>query len=168
MLCEHRSGYRFLCRIRNYIGNNKQENIISNQGVILYSYSSIFNQLGNISSIIALFLTIWILSKLRCIRRNFLFQARFPDLKRKIARHRSSLSKLLNAYDDSADQVETELKKCQANLLSLKPKVTRSLRGYIKQLVRHIKYISRSYSHPSKEEIRKVYMSLVFIEQELA
>jgi len=107
------------------------------------------------------------LNRLRRIHRNFLFQARFPDLKRKIARHRSSLSKLLTAYDDSADQVEIELKKCQSNLCSLKPKVARSLRGDIKRLVIDIKDISRSSSHPSKEETRNVYMSLVFIEQEL-
>lgn len=127
----------------------------------------LFTRLGSISSIIGLLLTIFILYKLRRIHRNFLFQARFPDLKRKITRHRSNLSKLLTTYDGSADQVEIELRKCQSNLCSLKRKVARSLRGDIKRLVKHIKNISRSSSHPSKEEIRKVYISLVFIEQEL-
>lgn len=130
-------------------------------------YPILFTRLGSISSIIGLLLTILIFYRLRRIHRNFLFQARIPDLKRKIKQHRSKLSTFLNTYDDSVDQIEIELKKCQSNLGSLKPKVERSLRGQIKRIVRHIKNISRSSSHPSKEEIRIVYRSLVFIEQEL-
>lgn len=127
----------------------------------------LFTRLGSISSIIGLLLTILIFCRLRHIHRNFLFQARFPVLNRKIKQHRSQLSTLLNTYDDSIDQIEIELKKCQSNLCSIKPKVIGSLRGHIKRLIKDIKNINRSSSHPPKEEIRKVHISLVFIEQEL-
>ena len=127
----------------------------------------LLNHFGTICSILGLILTIFILGNLRRIHRHFLFQARFPNLRNKIAKHRKSLSQLLNTYDTSKQQIQIELQKCRANLNSLKPKLNRSSRNGVNQVIKQIKSTCGSYSHLSESQVREIHISLVFLEQEL-
>lgn len=127
----------------------------------------LLNHFGSICSILGLILTILILGNLRHVRRHFLFQARFPHLRKKIAKHRKSLSQLLNTYDTSKEQIQIELQKCRANLSNLKPKLNRSSGNDVNQIIKQIKSTCRSDSHLSESQVREIHISLVFLEQEL-
>ncbi len=134
---------------------------------IMPKVAALLNHFGSICSIVGFILTIFILWNLRHVRRHFLFQARFPNLKKKISEHRKSLSQLLNTHDTSKEQIQIELQKCRANLNSLKPKLNRSLANVVKQIIKQIKRTCRSYSQLSESQVREIHINLVFLEQEL-
>lgn len=96
---------------------------------------------GNLSSIVGLGITFWILLKVRKIQRSYLLRARLPALGRKLGRHRSSLAGLLDGYPESAREVQTELKKCRATLRSLRPMLGAALRADLSRIERRIAQI---------------------------
>ena len=134
---------------------------------IMSKVTASLNHFGSICSILGLVLTIFILGNLRGVRRHFLFQARFPSLKKKMAEHRKNLSQLLNTYETSKQQIQIELQKCRANLNSLKPKLNRSSRNGVNKIIKQIKSAYRPYSHLSESQVREIYLNLIFLEQEL-
>lgn len=123
--------------------------------------------IGSLCSIMGLFLTIWVLARVGRISRRFLFQARFPALKKKITSHCRTLSKLLNSYPDSSTDLVIELQKCHATLKSLKPKIGRPQRSNISSLLKRIKRLSPASAPPQKDAIDQVYLGLVLLEGEL-
>ncbi len=123
--------------------------------------------IGSLCSIIALLLTIYILIKLRGIHRHFLFQARFPTLSKKISNHRKSLSQSLNSYNDSKETILVELRQCEANLRSLKPKLKKGIKNSVIKIIQKINKARKVQSCPPKGEVRDIYLALVELEQEL-
>lgn len=69
---------------------------------------------GNLSSILGLGITVWILLKVRKIQRGYLLRARLPVLRRRLGRHRSNLASLLDDYPESA-------RKCKSSCASVAP-----------------------------------------------
>ena len=123
---------------------------------------------GDVSSILGLLMTFWVIYKLRSIRLHFLFQARLPTLKKKVSNHRAELSKLLNSYPSSIPDIETELQKCSANLQSLKSKLRRNQGANVRKLLKSIKDLSSSPLNPeSKPALRRVYLHLTLLAGEL-
>ncbi len=123
--------------------------------------------IGSLCSILGLVLTILLLTKVGRISRRFLFQARFPALKKKVASHRSTLSTLLNTYPDSSTDLAIELQKCHATLKSLKRKIGLAQRSNISSLLKQIKRLPPPSAPPQKDAIYQVYLDLVLLEEEL-
>lgn len=122
---------------------------------------------GSICSIAAFLLTLWILLKLRSVHRGFLFQARLPELRKKIGRHRADLSRLLNTFPDSRAEVAAEIRKCHANLQSLKAKLGGGRAAGVKALFKQTRDFARSSVPFTKEQVGQIYLGLVFLEEEL-
>jgi len=127
----------------------------------------LLSKVGSICSIAGLVVTFWIFIKLRRIHRSFLFQARLPDLRKKIRGHRSSLSRLLNDFPNTFADVQIELQRCHANLQSLKPKLGRAQVPSVNSLLEQIEELNRLSALPSKEPVQRVYLDLVLLEGEL-
>jgi hypothetical protein len=123
---------------------------------------------GSLCSIIALALTIGIFVKLRHINRDFLFQARFPTLKKNLTSHRSTLSKLLNTFPNSSGEIAVELQKLVATLKSLISKVDRARRASTKDLLKRTQMLSCSSLPASQKQVRDLYLGIVLVEEELA
>ena len=129
--------------------------------------TDILPAIGNACSMAGFLLTLVVLLKLRRIHRSFLFQARLPDLRKKITGHRSALSKLLNNFADASAEIATEIQKCHANLQSLRPKLGRRQVVSVNALLKQTAEFGRSSVPPSKEEVRRIYLALVLLEGEL-
>ena len=123
---------------------------------------------GSLCSITALALTIGIFVKLRRINRDFLFQARFPTLKKNLASHRSMLSTLLNTFPNSSGEIAVELQKLVATLKSLISKVDRARRASTKDLLKRTQMLSCSSLPASQKQVRDLYLGIVLVEEELA
>jgi len=122
---------------------------------------------GNVSSILGLLVTLVVFVKLRHIHRSFLFQARLPDLRKKIAGHRSTISRLLSTFADSAHEIETEIHRCHANLQSLRRKLGRVHAGSVRNLLKQTREATKGPGSPSRDKVRQIYLSLVLLEEEL-
>ena len=134
-----------------------------------WSGKEIFSQFANGCSVLGLILTLVVLAKVRGIHRDFLAQARIPDLHKKIREHRSALSKFLNQADFSAlrHEIEAEMQKCNANLKNLKPKLCRANATSVTSLLARTSAMIGLQTAPEKDKVREVYIGLLGIEEEL-
>jgi len=129
--------------------------------------ADILTVLGNVCSVVGFLLTLLVLLKLRRIYRSFLFQARLPDLRKKIKGHRSALARLLNNFADAGAEIAAEIQKCHANLQNLRTKLGRRQAASVTALLKQTADFGLSSVAPSKEEVRRVYLALVLLEEEL-
>lgn len=135
----------------------------------VWPVKDIFSQFANTCSVLGLILTLVVLAKVRGIHRDFLAQARLPDLHKKIRGHRSALSKFLNQTDFVAlrHEIEAEIQKCDANLKNLIPKLSREQAGSVTALAATTSALVGLRTGPEREKVREVYLGLVGIEEEL-
>lgn len=131
------------------------------------NYSNYLSDLGSYASIVGLFITILVFINLKKVRNQFLFQARYPALKKAISSHSDTLSKHLNAFPESLEDIESELQPCLANLKNLKVKLTGPTKKSVQQLIIMISDIPRPLREESKQGLRNVYSALVGLETEL-
>lgn len=133
----------------------------------LREFASMVGVVGSYSSIIALFITIWIIGSFRRMKREFLFQARSPELMQKLSSHRSELSSLLNTYPASQDDIAVELRRCQATLQNLNSMLNRKKKTSMKKVLKKVKNSASTKNSVYKEQVREVYLDLVLLEEEL-
>ncbi|GEM_PF-1848036 len=126
-----------------------------------------FSYIGSIASIIGFLISAWVLFKIRIIESHFLFKVRFPTLKRQVGKHSATISRHLNSFPDSANEIEIELKKCQADLKNLKSKLNGSSKTSVKEILKNINKLPSPLNEYSKQSIREVHLSLVLLEQDL-
>ena len=93
---------------------------------------------GSIASIIGLAITIFVAFGIRSITRDFLFQARVPQLKKKITEHVKAISGLLGNFTANQAEIHLELKRCRANLNNLLPKLGKKEAADVKVIIRKI------------------------------
>ena len=129
--------------------------------------ANILEVLGSICSIAGLGITVWILLKLGKIHRSYLFQARLPELRRKVRGHSSKLTELLNTFPGSPGEIKMELQRCRATLRSLLGKLVRGQRADVRSLLEEIARVLASSGPPSKEDVRRIHRGLVELEDVL-
>jgi len=130
-------------------------------------YHEYLADVGGYASILGLMISVWVLINLRRIRNQFLFQARFPALRKAIGSHSNTISELLNSFPSSASDIEVELERCSRNLKNLKGKVTGTTRQSVRILIKQINYMTKPFTEQSKADIRKVYVGLTGLETDL-
>jgi len=123
--------------------------------------------LGNLSSIVGLGITVWVLLKVRKIQRGYLLRARLPALGRRLGRHRSNLASLLDEYPSSAREVQAELKKCRATLRSLRRMVGRALGVELNRIERRIAHICGLSEAATANQIWELYGDLGGLEEDV-
>ena len=123
--------------------------------------------LGNLSSIVGLGVTVWVLLKVRKIQKSYLLRARLPVLGRKLGRHRSNLASLLDGYPESAREVQAELKRCRATLRSLGAIVSGALRADLNRIERRVAGICGLWEAATADEIWELYADLGGLEEDV-
>lgn len=123
--------------------------------------------LGTIASIIGLGLSGYVFYTARRINQYIFYSKRLPQLLRKINDHASSISKLLNNFDGSFDEMHNEITRCAANLKSLRKKVPRTQRKMINSLLTLTASFSLSSRDMKKESVREVYSKLIYIIEDI-
>lgn len=129
--------------------------------------SNILELAGSLSSIVGLFVSVWVLIRVGSISRGYLFRARLPDLRRKLRGHSSTISTLLSDYPDSWGEIQVELQRCEATLRSLAGKLDRAGRARVRTIEADTARVSGTAAAPPREEVRGVYRSLAGLEQEI-
>lgn len=123
--------------------------------------------MAGLSSIAGLIVSVWVLLRVGRISRNYLLQARLPDLRKKLRAHRSKLSTLLGDYPDSWGEMQVELQMCDATLRSLAPKVDRAGRVRVRTVEAEMARVCGTAVAPPRERLREIYSSLAGLEQEM-
>jgi hypothetical protein len=118
---------------------------------------------------VGLVITVWVLVDLHRIKRTFLFQARFPELKNRIRSHSATFTRHLNRWPDTLPDIEIEMRKCCATLENLLQKVGRDHQDNLNVLLKSIRRYQSSLqpNEESKKNIRGIYLDLVHVEEEL-
>ncbi len=132
---------------------------------VIVAYFTLGN-IGGVASILGFFLTIYVFLTIRAIKRNYLFRARVPILQKKLQKHASSISSMMHSYSDSKNIIMKELSLAEVNSLSLQSKTKGKMKSSLKALVSDIRYYKKSGG--SKEDLRKIYLSLNMVIQEIA
>lgn len=123
-----------------------------------------FSNVGSLASVIGLLLSVYIFLTARKINKYILITKRLPQLLRKIEIHSSSISSLLNSFDQSTSVIREELIRCSANLKSLRKKVARGERKPITSLMQAID--SSVNKEPlSKDAVRDIYLKLQYVKE---
>ncbi len=112
----------------------------------------------------ALCLSAYVFLTAKKINRYILYSKRLPQLLKKIQDHASSISKLLNNFEETADEIHNEISRCAANLKSLRKKVPRTQRKKIDSLLTTLSMRSRDIG---KESAREVYRTLLYIIEDI-
>ncbi len=127
-----------------------------------------FSNISGLASIFGLFLTIYVFLSIRKIEKEFLFRVRLPSLLRKLQQHASNLSKLLQQYPESENEIIEELSIAKVNINSLYKKSTGSIKTSLHKLETNIEeYRNTKIAKQTKESIREIYVEMNMVIQEI-
>jgi hypothetical protein len=119
--------------------------------IIEFFNRTIFTAFSNLSSIVGLIISIFVLIRIKGIERNYIIRFRVPALISKIEEQASYLSDYLNDYPNFIIDIKAELARAKADLESLKGKVNRQTRKSIRLLLKQVKRY-----HESHEQLTQV------------
>ena len=135
------------------------------QSVFELLSSQSFTVLVNVSSVVSLLLTIWVLIGVRSIRRNYTFTARAPELAKELSKRTSKISDYRNDFDHNLLEIDQELVRVRVTLKSLEKKVNRSSKSSITEAINKIG--SYNSGVKNKDGLFEVYLALVNVVGEL-
>ena len=111
------------------------------------------NYIGSVASIISFLISIYVLVELRQIRQYFLFRVRIPSLLKTLQLYASGMSRGLNNFEESRQEIETMLARCESTLRSLSPKLS----GAEKRAANRLANSIRSCRQSSWWHVKKVF-----------
>lgn len=120
---------------------------------------------GSIASIVGLLISVYLFFAIRAIKRNYLFRARIPALQKKLKKHASNISSALQQYDETQDEILSELSLAEVNLISLKSKTNGTLKASLSKTVKELQSFRKKGI--SKDKIRSIYLSINMRIQEI-
>ena len=124
------------------------------------------SRMGNVASILGFGLSAYIAYTARRINRFVLIHKRLPQLLRKLEKNSSTLSNLLNTFDQSVVDIQNELSRCSANLKSVKRKVHRPESASISKLIKLIGK-SSGKNQISADSTREIHKQLLYVVEDL-
>lgn len=127
--------------------------------------SEAFTVLVNVSSVVSLLLTVWVLIGVRSIRRSYTFTARAPELAKELSKRTSKILDYRKDFDHNLLEIDQELVQVRVTLNSLEKKVNRPFRKSITEATRTIS--SYSSGNKDKDALIVVYLALVKVVSEL-
>lgn len=129
--------------------------------------TSVLSLAGDICSVLGLIITAFVFVKVRGIQRGFLVQARLPILRKKMRGHCAAFSKMLNDFSPDNPDLEPEIRRCNANLDNLSPKLDGSQATNVQRTKTFTSELLKQHAPVDKVQIRKLHAALVGIEEEL-
>jgi len=119
----------------------------------------VINWIGSFSSVISLFLTLWIFWQIRKLKKFYVFVNRAPELLVKIQKQEKSLSKYIEDFDNMLPSIKLELGSLRGNLSSLHIVVGKPLKDSIRRVIFLVEQYNRSQS-PSRERVEDIQAEL--------
>lgn len=124
-----------------------------------------FYIVGNIFSIASFILSIFVLWNIRKLRNAYKLRVRGPALIKDLAKAASSLSKLMNAYEQFIPQISEEMGRVGVKLRSLKRKLSGSPKRSVKRVLTYVDHCEVTVQN--EEEVRLVYGEVLKVIEEL-
>lgn len=109
-----------------------------------------FDNAGNISSIIGLVISIYLIFGIKRIHNHFLFKARFPKLKFALTKRATELNDLINDFESNEFKIKHNLRLVGAILKNLERKVHGEIKKSVSQLRFEIKQYTSTNSSLNK------------------
>lgn len=126
-------------------------------------------ELANISSLVGVGLSVYVLWTVRDLKRRLIFNARLPKLREELQSNASAISLGLNDFLTQKPAIDQELTKCLSNLRSLEPKVKTNTKKAVVGLVVAIdRYLmDTAANHQTEDAVRAIYLRLNGVMQDL-
>ena len=126
-----------------------------------FSEDLLINALANISSLASLVLTIFILSTIHKITRNYLFKARVPQHIINLERIRKEISELLNDYRSNEKTIREKVKILEAELEQLRKKIGRKEARRVNTLLKTMRDFSKMPAN--RELIDNIVLEIFYL-----
>jgi len=123
------------------------------------------SDLGSISSLASLLVTIWIAISVRKIKSFYLFTARVPELGRRLRRHSSNLAKYMNDPVSFKERISEEIVAAEVTVTSLQRKLSGREKKNVKDLLTGIRRANKAEFQLS--EVREVYLLMIRVNEHL-
>jgi hypothetical protein len=117
-----------------------------------------FSDLGTISSIISLGVSLFVLAEVRKIRNAFTLRVRGPIVIKELGKYSSNISSYLDQFEDFLPQIAGEFARAQAKLKYLQKKLPAGPRTSVKKLRKLIEKCEVTIEN--KEGVRLVYVEM--------
>lgn len=115
------------------------------------------SKVGDTSSLIGMFISLYVLFEVNRLQKKFLFKARLPQLLASLKKYAKTFSSNLQSFDDSRRDIETNLSKSLSTLKNLKNKVSGDSKQETKNL---IKKIQKRETPITKDYLWEIYNDL--------
>lgn len=116
------------------------------------------NSIGSVVSIIGLILTIYVLISLKKLRNEFAFKGRIPRLQKRLQKHTSMLSTLLQNYENSVQDIDQEIGLAMVDIKSIQKKVTGDVKKSTNALIKEIKNYQSKKENKTEDDVRNIYV----------
>lgn len=113
--------------------------------IIEFFNKAIFSAVSNISAIAGLFISIFVLIRVKRIEKNYILRFRVPDLTTKLDEQADNLVEHLNDYTNFINDIKAAFARSKAHLESLQGKVDRRTKKTIKSLLKQMSKYSESH-----------------------
>lgn len=119
----------------------------------------VISWIGSLASIVSLFLTLWVLRKIRELREFYIFVNLAPQLLVDIQKYEKDLAKLLVDFENSHPNIKLKLNDLRGDLTSLQVVVDESMRQSIQGVIDLVVQYNRSQP-PDRQLVENIQAEL--------
>lgn len=122
-------------------------------------------EVGSISSVISLGVSIYVALSLRKIRNTYIFRARAPQFVRALKNHASTLIQYGSDIDNSRREIEVELTKIDVRARTMQSR----MRGESRRAAKRLRMVIKAYEvdPTSQDKFYAVYKAVLRVVEEV-
>jgi hypothetical protein len=125
----------------------------------------LLSDIGTVSSIIGLLLTVIVFINIRKIKNFYLFRARVPELIDKLSVHSSNIASYQYESSDSLQNIPLELAKAEVVLQSLEKKLKGQTRISVQELLKIVREFD--VSNNTRDDLWNIYVGMMKVIEQI-
>lgn len=133
-------------------------------------YLYLVDKVGDTSSVIGMFISLYVLFEVNRIKNKFLFKARLPQLIKSLKDNAKVFSGNLQNFEDSSRDIETNLSKTISTLKNIKYKISgvpkKDTINLLKKINKRTKPITKDYLWDIYNDLQALIDSLGYLTED--
>jgi hypothetical protein len=123
----------------------------------MFAGSHLLSTIADLVSILSFAISVWVALTLKQIRRQFLFQARLPELLKSLKNHANRIAELVGSYDENRHAIDAVIAQTHSTLVNIEAKIRGMTRESAATLIRTIDGRSQPVT---RDETWRIYTAL--------